>query len=133
MKSNYSKVFLSPIVLMVLITFGSSSLFGQEGDYFYEDDTQEDAVGDPSVVSPDEHYVIKRKDNDKDDNVTSDKKNTTIRKATPAAKAQKTEKKPELDEMNHTLSNQEGTESPLSFNFLYYIIQKFKFSDIVDE
>lgn len=30
-------------------------------------------------------------------------------------------------------SKQEGDDSVLSFNFLYYIIQKFKMSDIVDQ
>jgi hypothetical protein len=29
-------------------------------------------------------------------------------------------------------SNNKAEEDPLSFNFLYFIIQKFKFSDIVD-
>lgn len=30
-------------------------------------------------------------------------------------------------------SNDKTQEDPLSFNFLYFIIQKFKFSDIVDD
>jgi hypothetical protein len=41
---------------------------------------------------------------------------------TPSAKTTRPKSNPEKDE----------DEDALSFNFLYYIIQKFKYSDIVD-
>jgi hypothetical protein len=44
------------------------------------------------------------------------------KETTPSAKTTKPKSNPEKDE----------DEDALSFNFLYYIIQKFKYSDIVD-
>ena len=44
------------------------------------------------------------------------------KEATPSAKTTRPKSNPEKDE----------DEDALSFNFLYYIIQKFKYSDIVD-
>lgn len=42
-------------------------------------------------------------------------------------------KKQELQKPSSNPTNDKTQEDPLSFNFLYFIIQKFKFSDIVDD
>jgi hypothetical protein len=42
-------------------------------------------------------------------------------------------KKQEQQKPSSNPTNDKTQEDPLSFNFLYFIIQKFKFSDIVDD
>jgi len=42
-------------------------------------------------------------------------------------------KKQEPQKPSSNPTNDKTQEDPLSFNFLYFIIQKFKFSDIVDD
>jgi hypothetical protein len=42
-------------------------------------------------------------------------------------------KKQEQQKPTSNPTNDKTQEDPLSFNFLYFIIQKFKFSDIVDD
>lgn len=42
-------------------------------------------------------------------------------------------KKQEQQKPSSNPANDKTQEDPLSFNFLYFIIQKFKFSDIVDD
>jgi len=41
--------------------------------------------------------------------------------------------KGKTDNSTKSSSNEKTEEDPLSFNFLYFIIQKFKISDIVDD
>jgi hypothetical protein len=63
---------------------------------------------------------------------TKSVKGTQINRDTNApsnnAKKQEQQQKPSSNP-----TNDKTQEDPLSFNFLYFIIQKFKFSDIVDD
>ena len=56
--------------------------------------------------------------------------NKAVPIASPAVKQKPGGQKPAE---RKTSPNPEEQEDPLSFNFLYYVIQKFKISDLIDE
>ncbi|TRX61403.1 hypothetical protein FNH22_04935 [Fulvivirga sp. M361] len=137
MKSNYSKLFLAHIVFAFLVMFNPVQVYGQEGDYFYEDEAHEDQANESAIMSPDEHYVVKEKSNTKTSRPASIKESSKNAKTAAGKKntppLQKPKEAPVVNEETQEMSSPQDTESPLSFNFLYYIIQKFKFSDVIDE
>lgn len=62
--------------------------------------------------------------------VTKPKENTKTEKKEKATEEKKTSSGPTPTYEN---ANNDGSESVLSFNFLFYMIQKFKFTDVVDQ
>ncbi len=62
--------------------------------------------------------------------VTKPKENTKSEKKDKVTEEKKTSSGPTPTYEN---ANNDGSESVLSFNFLFYMIQKFKFTDVVDQ
>jgi hypothetical protein len=58
---------------------------------------------------------------------------TSIVRDTPSTPQGNNAKKLEQQQKPSGSTGDKAKEDPLSFNFLYYIIQKFKISDIMDE
>jgi hypothetical protein len=63
-----------------------------------------------------------------DADVKTNTKTPVVRDASPTSQSSNAKKA----EQQQKPSGDKTQEDPLSFNFLYYIIQKFKISDIVD-
>lgn len=57
----------------------------------------------------------------------------TVRSQSNARDASVNNLKSKPDNQSKPSANEKTEEDPLSFNFLYFIIQKFKISDIVDD
>lgn len=72
------------------------------------------------------------------DSAAVEQKAASVKKATlptdisSSKKQQIVNTKPKADEPLVEEKNQTDEESVLSFNFIYYMVQKFKFSDVMD-
>lgn len=108
-------------------------LISQEGGLMFRDEEQQEEVN--AAGAKGSHYERQ--------NLESDDQGERLGKHKP-----KTPKEPyinpvdqeqnpaEKEQNNATIENQnkkEDSDSVLSFNFLHYIIQKFKFSDVIDQ
>ncbi len=125
------------LTVFAVCLFTCNFSYAQESDFLYEDGLVDERPKDATVLLPDEYFVEK-------DRVDRKTPKSKVEKSKPANQEQKSEIAPVAGPpSNDTGKNElagheviaapEDTDSPLSFNFLYYIIQKFKFSDIVDE
>lgn len=107
----------------------------QETDYTMADETEDNNVDYPyageNAHAPASPTIKIKKTEKKPGNSTEGKSATyrshsAVKRGTQAQPEQKKTKRPDV-------TDGEVEDSVLSFNFLYYMIQKFKFSDVVDE
>ncbi|MEM7108148.1 MAG: hypothetical protein AAF519_07965 [Bacteroidota bacterium] len=130
------KTFSFCLFLAFSLTVCSGVLFkvnAQESEFLFEDDLA------PTREKPVEHFIpdtpYTEDEKDKKEEKT-EVKNEILDEETPEQKEPVQENNLEASplfipiESNSTLTDQ---DNPLSFNFLYYIIQKFKFSDVIDQ
>ncbi|MEM6523512.1 MAG: hypothetical protein AAF693_06965 [Bacteroidota bacterium] len=108
----------------------------QESELLFEDEVA------PSNEKPSENFTpdIPYTEDEKGEKSKKEKGNTKdLKEEEVTTKAlaepevnivEKTEEKPVYNPTDPTTTDQ---DNPLSFNFLYYIIQKFKFADMVDQ
>ena len=89
---------------------------------------QEDGLGKAEIQELNSHQELNLND-DKTLIMDADAKPP---KVTSATLSQGNAKKQETQQKSSGSSSDKIQEDPLSFNFLYFIIQKFKISDIVD-
>jgi hypothetical protein len=95
---------------------------------------QEESQGNAEIQELSSHQELNLND-DKTLIMDADAKPTKVTpivRDTPSASQGNNAKKPEQQQKPSGSSGDKTQEDPLSFNFLYYIIQKFKISDIVD-
>ena len=137
MQYRFAQILSFHILTIVFVCLCACNFsYAQESDFLYEDGLVDERPRDATVLLPDEHFA------EKDRPVGKSTKSKT-EKVKSARVEKKIESLPANAPSNGTGENElpshesiaapEDTDSPLSFNFLYYIIQKFKFSDIVDE
>ncbi len=142
MQYNYSHILF--FVIFSGCLFCTDISYAQESDYLYEDGVVDEKTKDPTIVLPDDHFIEKERSSKKTDNTTEEKRQKPALKTSPATEVVtkqpvQTVQSPQEGSESNTMSNPadvgtpEDVDSPLSFNFLYYIIQKFKFSDVIDE
>jgi len=115
-----SKLFFSLSILLASWLVSTSAL-AQEGTEVQE------PISHPDLIQGDDKMLIT--DGDSKANKVSQSREVNTAQNTSAANA----KKQEQQKPSSNPTNDKTQEDPLSFNFLYFIIQKFKFSDIVDE
>jgi hypothetical protein len=74
--------------------------------------------------------------NDPDPIIVSDSETKIVNKPTPIVTSKETQRDSVQVRPSTTIKSsekiQEKEEDPLSFNFLYYIIEKFKLSDVIE-
>jgi len=75
----------------------------------------------------------KKAENKETDGVKEEQKTVEAKPQTKQPQSKKTEKEPSANPDNSPKNQEESDDSVLSFNFLYYMIQKFKFSDVIDQ
>ena len=131
---------LFTITLFTLFCGTFSVTNAQEADFIYGDEVSPEIDRSSEYLIPDTPYT----EDDKSDKKKKSSSNKT------EVKESATEKNPVLVEEVHKSKNssEETTplgnpaepsttpvsqDNPLSFNFLYYIIQKFKFADVIDQ
>ena len=94
---------------------------------------QEDSQGNADIQELNSHQELNLND-DKTlimDVDAKPKANSIVRDSPVATQANT--KKQDQQQRSSSPSTDKAQEDPLSFNFLYFIIQKFKISDIVDD
>jgi len=77
------------------------------------------------------HYADQKEDKEYSSNKRDDL-NTAKDVITPHMEVQKSESKPVEKKEEKKTETSSGDDSVLSFNFLYYMIQKFKFSGVME-
>lgn len=99
---------------MALITSASFSLLAQEGTQHANDEAQELNNHPELNLNEDKTLLIEDSKQSKSQVQSHEPVSTSAHAKKPAV-------------------NEKKKEDPFSFNFLYFMIEKFKFSDIVDE
>lgn len=84
------------------------------------------------IQEPNNHPELNQGE-DKTVIMESDMKTMKVSPARETNTTSSSVKKQEQQKPSSNPSSDKTQEDPLSFNFLYFIIQKFKFSDIVDD
>lgn len=123
------------LMLAGLLISSGATLYAQEGSPDYG--TLNPEIGEPEdyntaeTYNNDETLIIEKPAVSKKNPSLNVKKPTTSKgkKIKPSSDSTKTSSGPETGVS--TAGNE--NESVLSFNFLYYIIQKFKFTEVVDQ
>ena len=137
MQYGFSQILSLFVFTILLGCIGTINLtYAQESDFLYEDGLIDERHKDPTVILPDEPFVEKEKSFNKKTSPSTDKlPQTKIETKGPTTPVEQPVKETVENEVTGPggIAPPEDPDSPLSFNFLYYIIQKFKFSDIVDE
>ena len=138
MKNTRQIFFLS----MILLTFsGATAVFGQDAAFEYEtiDSDRDRFERDRIIYSPGEgesRYIPSRSTIDpKNSHSTTPAKDSTSRAAaaTPVLPAPvKIKQEPGPKAPAKPLPPKEDDDAIMSFNFLYYIIQKYKLQDIIE-
>lgn len=147
MKNRSFKYLASFVVVSMCYV---NTLLAQEGGFMFNDDGDQERVESPtsapgserSYHQPGGRPVVIR------DNTTTatnkDEKKTTSHEATQKSTSEHSNtvksEEPQSDKKEHTANpvidttnKEEDPDSILSFNFLHYMIQKFKFSDVLDQ
>ncbi len=133
--------FLFSVIGLVLISSCINYVYAQEGEYLLEDGISDDISEDvytslPDFTEPDDSKEKKKEEGNspssKLQNQQIDKK--TNSKNLDSKESREGSKMPIYDPTTPPTDINENPDpdNPLSFNFLYYIIQKFKFGDVVD-
>lgn len=115
--------FLATVLFALLIPFASFSQESRGG--FDENPSKDPAKQDQE--SPSGSESLENRSNSKNIIPVTTTENVVLRDAEikkPAPKA--------VEKAQKESEKAQKEEDPLSFNFLYYIIEKFKFSDIVE-
>ena len=126
------QIILCVLFLVVLATTGTS--YGQEGSAQFESMELEGGTIDREkiLLSPgegDTRYTPRSNpENNSGDSITTSNTQSTQ----PAVPKIKTEKQAPTPKPTVEKQSKEEDESILSFNFLYYIIEKYKLQDIIE-
>ena len=94
------------------------TVYSTNPDYEYQSEEEEMELKDQPVLKS-KTTVVKSSESSSTDQATSSNKSDALK---PAANTAGEKKEVQDDE-----------ESVLTFNFLYYIIQKFKFAEVIDQ
>lgn len=126
MKLKTCHTFLAAVFFTLILPFGAMA---QEEKFGFDDSGKEIIKQEPDAPSGAENNPDTRL-NKLPSATAAQETPVLVRETEPKAKPviKLVEKAPKEDEK---LQKKEE-EDPLSFNFLYYIIEKFKFSDIVE-
>lgn len=115
----------------------SNPLSAQEGGFMFDDDGQQEKIETPSVPGSEKVYKPNtggsgnsEKKTAKQHEVAPQKEGTTSAKTESKKPAGK---EPTSNPAIDTTNKEEDPDSILSFNFLHYIIQRYKFSDVIDQ
>ncbi|MEM9390583.1 MAG: hypothetical protein AAGA02_08915 [Bacteroidota bacterium] len=127
------------LFLASFLTFTGASFIqvnAQELDFLNDDASTSEYDKSAEYLIPDSPFTEDEKGEKKIKEVTSKDKQPSTTKTENLKAAVKTEEKVEdvpLYNPAEPTTNPVDQDNPLSFNFLYYIIHKFKFADVVDE
>lgn len=137
--------------ILVLSMFCGVSIMpamAQEGGFMFESGGTEPAPSELNTAGGERSYTsgagssrsrhhVTRTNTTPTENEKESKKPQTseVKKATPSKAAAATLTKPKENPAptEKTTTEEEDPDSVVSFNFLHYIIQKFKFSEMIDE
>lgn len=123
---NRTMFFIFSLSTLMLVNVTSS--IAQEGSF----DVNNPSYGVPEeydvdeVINPEEALIISDKE-------YSSSEKAGVKKQKKAAKIDSTKSKTSSGADPGFTSDSKEAESVLSFNVLYYIIQKFKFTEVVDQ
>lgn len=103
---------------------------GQEGGFNYTEENHQEAN-----YSQDEQNIFTSPEREGAGIIGPEKAlpQKKVQQKKTAQPAQTGEEKPSADPVTEDKTTDEDSDSVLSFNFLHYIIQKFKFSDLIDK
>jgi hypothetical protein len=131
MKSRLHNILIISLCSSAAVNFGYAQDAGMQDAEVYEERIDSDKI----IYSPGEADTRYRsttsvsKDTTNTTTITSTSSSPTPAQAIPKYKAEKPAPTPKSTVEK---ASKEGDDSILSFNFLYYIIQKYKLQDIVD-
>lgn len=115
---------LTAVLFALLMPLGA---FAQESRAGLEDNLPKDSAK-QDQESPSGSENIENRSNFKNTSAAAGTETVSVRDAEIKKQVSKSIEKPQKD----AEKAQKQEEDPLSFNFLYYIIEKFKLSDIVE-
>ncbi|MGD1960195.1 MAG: hypothetical protein ACFB2Y_15145 [Fulvivirga sp.] len=127
------------LFLASFLTFFGVSVIqvnAQEPDFLNDDAATSEYDKSAEYLIPDSPFTEDEKGEKKNKEVDNKEKQSDTKEAENLKLAVKTEEKVEekpLYNPAEVTTNRVDQDNPLSFNFLYYIIHKFKFADVVDE
>lgn len=111
------------------------SLLAQEGGFMFGEEDIKESVAIPTSPGSERVYhkpvnpEVKKKAQKESKAQEGKQSNLQETKKPQTSEGEKRQSNPAID----TTNKEEDPDSVLSFNFLYYIIHKFKFSDVLDE
>jgi hypothetical protein len=117
MQRKLQPILIATVVLSGLLYYSANA---QEGHNETPEKEIRELSGHPELNLDDDKTLILESEQQKPGNHPAIKEAGTSIKVTSKSKSEKAH-------------NEKGEEDALSFNFLYYIIGKFKISDILDE
>lgn len=133
MKVRPNKYFLIIFITSLCYTAVSA----QEGGFLYDLDERDQPEMTPSPGSEKVYRIKNGESAPHTENEGTEKKEAApAKKITPQVTSETNkdkERQPESKPVIDTTNKEEDPDSVLSFNFLHYIIQRFKFSDVIDQ
>lgn len=124
------------IILAALVLVMISRLAGaQESDYLLEDGIPDEIISGPAFSLPPD---VPDTDEDKEKQKVEKKEHTKSGQNPARVESKKNGERKSAEPIYDPsippadVNENPDPDNPLSFNFLYYIIQKFKFADVVD-
>ncbi len=128
---------LSFVLIAAFCSGISSEIKAQEGEFLRDNEEILENKEDTEYVAPDGPYTEEEKDNKKREKRIKQEvevENTEIQRSAKEVETSRENIEPKpIYNPAEPVSTLVDPENPVSFNFLYYIIQKFKFADVIDQ
>lgn len=135
MQKNTFPFCLFFIISIILINAPFVATNAQEPDFLYGDEVTPQDDKSAEYLIPDSPFTEDEKGDKKNNEIKSKEKSLPVKNITPSKDSKESknlDEKPLYNPAEPTTTPVDQ-DNPLSFNFLYYIIQKFKFADVIDE